>query len=58
MIVMFTDGVGEVEPSNLPGGEWIKKAAGGSANPQEAADRILKTALETLHGAQEGRYEA
>jgi stage II sporulation protein E len=52
LIVMFTDGVGDLEPPDIPEGEWILKAAGGSGNPQEAADNILKIALQAVNGVQ------
>ena len=52
MIIMFTDGVGDLEPSGRPEGEWVKEAVSSCSNPQEAADNILKAALKCSGGLQ------
>ena len=52
LIVMFTDGVGDLEPQELSDGEWVLKAAGECRNAQEVADNILKAALTACGGTQ------
>lgn len=52
LIVMFTDGVGDLEPQDTAEGEWMQKAAGNGLNPQEAAENILKAALQASDGVQ------
>jgi stage II sporulation protein E len=50
LIVMFTDGIGDLEPQELADGEWMQKAVGEGNNAKEAADGILKAAMAACGG--------